>query len=62
VSKQERQPERPIVDYQRLMAVTSKHTAITRIATAAFTEFWIGEIDTGIFAKGDYNVYQIVYG
>jgi hypothetical protein len=43
--------------YQRLMAVTSKHTDITRIATAAFTEFWREEIDTEMFAKGDYNVY-----
>jgi hypothetical protein len=59
VIKQERQPERPIVDYQRLMAVTSKHTDITRIATAAFTEFWKVEIDTGMFSKGDYNVYGI---
>ena len=39
VPKKERQPERPIVDYLRLMAVTNKPTDITRIATTAFTEF-----------------------
>jgi hypothetical protein len=59
VIKQELQPERPIVDYQRLMAVTSKQTDITRIATAAFTEFWKVEIDTGMLSKADYNVYGI---
>jgi hypothetical protein len=35
----------PIIDYQRLMAVTSKHMDITRIAKEAFTEFWREEID-----------------
>ena len=44
------------------MAVTSKPTGITRIATTAFTEFWREEIDTGMFAKGDFNVYGIGYG
>jgi hypothetical protein len=59
VPKQERKPERPVVDYQRLMAVTSKHTDITRISTAAFMEFWREEIDNGMFAKGEYNVYGL---
>ena len=57
--KQETKPVRPVVDYQRLMAVTSKHTDITRIATAAFMEFWREELDNGMFAKGDYNVYGV---
>ena len=58
-TRQERQPQRPIVDYQKLMAVTSKHTDITRVAVAAFEEFWKAEIDSGVFEYGEFNMYGV---
>lgn len=45
------------VDYERLIAVTSKSNDITKIAIIAFQEFWAAEIRSGIFKHGDYNVY-----
>ena len=58
-TRPERLPQRPIVDYQKLMAVTSKHTDITRVAVAAFEEFWKGEIDSGVFQYGEFNMYGV---
>ncbi len=38
------------------MAVLSKRTDVTRLATAAFMGFWRDEIDNGMFVKGDFNI------